>query len=124
MKLRCRRNYLVFAISSVQPFANPQLRSPILGDVLVTAQDAEGKVYLQAGDTECMAQCAVEAKILESGAMAVPANLLGGILRGAHSEWLDMEAADGVLEIRSDEKTYHLAAAPSESFPKWGRARG
>lgn len=106
-------NYLISKCLNVVP-AKPS--APILSSVLIEAVNDE--LIFTATDLTVGIRCFTEAKILEEGAVSVPARLLSQLIRELTATNLEISSSgSNTIEIIADSSTFRLNGMSKNEFP-------
>ena len=117
MKFSAQRESLLTPLQHVVGAVERRQTSPILGNVLIEAQD--GQVTMTATDAEIEMQARAAMHVDENGAVTVPARKLLEI--GRHlpdSARVDFESTGEKAVFKSGRSRFTLATLPAAEFPK------
>lgn len=118
MHITIERTHLAKAVAHVQSVTEKRNTIPILGNVLLEAD--QGQLRLTATDMDVSMIEMVPCNVTVSGATTVPAGLFHEIL-GKLPEGLEIELAldgeTGRLRLRAGRSDFSLATLPREDFP-------
>lgn len=117
MNLTFERNNLLYALQVLQGVASARTTLPILSNMLIRAKD--GMLECAATDLEIGIIIKVEAVIHQEGAITIPAQKLGDIVK----ELPDKEPinisliGDNRIELKCGRGTYKITGLPEDEFP-------
>lgn len=117
MKLTCGRDALSAALAAVGRATSSKTTVPVLGNVLVHAED--GAVELAATDMEISLRAPLAATVDEAGAVVLP-RLAADIVRsmGPGDVVIDHRPGEGVVSISSGTSTFTLNCHQAHEFPE------
>ena len=119
MKISIERGALLTAIGHAQSVVERRNTIPILGNVLIRAEN--GRVTFRATDLDVEVIEEAEARVAGEGATTVPAVTLHEIVRklpdGATVE-MALDSAAGRLTVAAGRSRFQLATLPKEDFPE------
>lgn len=116
MKLVVLRDNLKAGLDVVGRAASQNLNLPILGNVLISAE--EGEVKLTATSLELAITQKVSGKVVEAGKILVPHQTLTGIINNSLSERINLETTkQGTLSVKGDNYEASLQLANTAEFP-------
>jgi DNA polymerase-3 subunit beta len=116
MKVECIKNKLKDAVLLLEHVTGKKLSLPVLSYILFLASD--GKIKLRATNLEIGVEISFPAKIQEEGVIAVPGNILGGLLSYLSDEKnIQLELIGQNLTISSDKQSTIVKCFPYEDFP-------
>lgn len=117
MKFSAQRESLLAPLQHVVGAVERRQTSPILGNVLIEAQD--GYLTLTATDSEIEMQARVDMHIDQEGAITVPARKLLEICKHLpESARVDFSYAGDKVIFKSGRSRFTLATLPADEFPK------
>lgn len=88
---------------------------PVLGCVVLEAQGAN--LHVKATNLETGVDIHTPAKVIETGVVAVPATLIGQILKNTKQDTVDIKQQEGALVITSKSGTATVKCIPHDEFP-------
>ena len=120
MEIVCNQNELNNAIQLVSKAVASRPTHPILGNILLTADQGTNKISLTGFDLNLGIQTSFDATVKNSGAITIPSKLLSEIVNKLPSEnpvnLVVDENSDNIL-IKSDTGTFNLKGIPSDDYP-------
>jgi DNA polymerase-3 subunit beta len=125
MKLTCSQSDLNQALALVSRAISSRPSHPILSTVLLSADATTGRLTLTGYDLALGLQSTISASVETSGATALSAHLLGGIVaRLANDSPITLCAAEEQATITSLSGSYQLSAANPDNYPNPPAATG
>ncbi|MEK7613339.1 MAG: DNA polymerase III subunit beta [Patescibacteria group bacterium] len=123
MKIEILKDHLENTSLITSRVSNKNLSLPVLGCVVITA--AGGRVTFQATNLDVSVELQVKAKIIEEGAVAVPAQTFNQLISNAVDQKILLEKKGDVLECVSGKgvskiKTQDISEFPTLPFVKKG----
>jgi DNA polymerase-3 subunit beta len=116
MNVSVARKTLAEALHSVSRGVSGRSTLPILSNVLLEAQGSE--LRLLASDLEMWIEQRVPVKVLEEGAITVPARVLGELVDRFGEGDVTMQTSDeAMLAVAWSKSSYQIQALPAEEFP-------
>jgi DNA polymerase III subunit beta len=117
MKFIISRNELNKMIGRIQNVISPKSTIPILANVLIEATDTE--IIFTATDLTVGMKCYTEAKVLEKGAITLPARRFFQLIRELTSENIEIatHADHPTAIIKADSSVFHLNGMEENEFP-------
>ena len=117
MELTVQKGALLHELQLCQGIVERKNTIPILGNVLLEANDA-GSVRLLATDLEVGLRSQCQASISRAGALTVPAKKLFEIVRALPDTEIRLEAgAHGAVNVSADRFDSRMQTLPREDFP-------
>ena len=118
MKLTFERDDLLASLQMLQRVTSGQDTSPIPSNVLIHAEG--NTIECMATDTEIGIRMKIEGTVKEAGAITVPAQKLGDIVKAWPAEKpIDLtKTADGRVRITSGDDVYKIVGLADEEFPQ------
>jgi DNA polymerase III subunit beta len=120
MKLVCSQSELSSSLQLVSRAVASRPTHPVLANVLLTADAGTGRLSLTGFDLNLGIQTSLPASVEASGAITLPARLLGEIVsRLSADSPITLAAAEGAeqVELTSLSGSYHMRGMPAEDFP-------
>ncbi|NLE07235.1 MAG: DNA polymerase III subunit beta [Parcubacteria group bacterium] len=115
MKLECEKSKIELAIQKASRLANKHLTLPVLSCVYL---DALGdKLVIKSTNLDLGVEIKVKVKIIERGVVAVPANILVGVLSSIKENNLTFESEGDNLKIYSGKNSATIKCMPYDDFP-------
>ncbi len=116
MKIICKKNELVNAISTVQKAVPSKTTYSILQGILLKAND---KLELTGNDLEMGIECTIDAEIYEEGEVVINSKLFGEIIRRMPNSDVNIEKDenDNIL-ITCKNSRFEIKGTKGESFPR------
>ncbi|MFW6304062.1 MAG: DNA polymerase III subunit beta [Candidatus Sumerlaeota bacterium] len=118
MKLSFEKDLLAHATDATQTMANTSSSLPILGNILISADDG-GNVTLEASDMESCVRCTIQAEVQQAGSITVPAKTFHSIVRELPSGNVSLDFSSQLAEIVAGGNQYQLTTQSPEDFPTW-----
>jgi len=116
MKLECDKSKIENAIQKTSKLASKHLTLPVLSCVYLDASNSN-KLYIKATNLDIGIEIDLKVKILEKGIVAVPANVLLGVLSSIKDDNLIFETKENNLKISSKKNSVVIKCLPYEDFP-------
>lgn len=116
MKLECDKSKIEAAIQKVSKLANKHLTLPVLACVYFDLLNND-KLIVKTTNLDIGVEIELKVKILEKGCLAVPANILLGVLASIKEEKLIFESKENNLKISSNKNSVIIKCLPHEDFP-------
>ena len=120
MEIICDQNELNNAIQLVSKAVASRPTHPILGNILITADQGINKISLTGFDLNLGIQTSLGATVKNSGAITIPARLLSDIVSKLPSETpvsLEVDENSDNILIKSDRGSFNLKGIPSDDYP-------
>jgi DNA polymerase-3 subunit beta len=120
MKLVCSQSELSSSLQLVSRAVAARPTHPVLANVLLTADAGTGRLSLTGFDLNLGIQTTLPASVQSSGAITLPARLLGEIVSRLPADSpITLEAADTAeqVELTSLSGSYQMRGMPAEDFP-------
>ena len=119
MHLEIPTEQLRNSVSLASRFTEKRPNLPVLGGILLTASgnDGENKLVLCATNLESGVEVEVQAKVLESGRVVVPAATLAGFLANARGKVVVIKLAGELLKLEAERAAASIKTLPSDDFP-------
>jgi len=119
MKFSAQRESLLTPLQHVVGAVERKQTSPVLGNVLIEADD--GYLTITASDSEIEMQARVEMQVDQPGSTTVPARKLLDICKHLpESARIDFSFTGDKVLLKSGRSRFTLATLPTEEFPKVG----
>lgn len=115
MKFSCLTSHLERALSFVERFAGKTVTLPILGNVLMNAD--EGGLTVTATNLEHAIEIRVPGDAVTHGRVTVPARVVSSVVQAIREERVVLEARQGSLVISSDMRQSRIGGMPPDDFP-------
>lgn len=115
MKLIILKNHLKAGFDSVGRATSSNLNLPVLGSVLIKAQN--NQIKLSATNLEIAITKTISGKIIEDGSIAVPYSTISNIINNTTSERINLETKNNVIIIKTDNYEAKIACASETDFP-------
>jgi DNA polymerase-3 subunit beta len=120
MKLVCSQAELSASLQLVSRAVAARPTHPVLGNVLLTADAATGRLSLTGFDLSLGIQTSLPAAVETSGAITLPARLFGEIVsRLSADSPISLSCPEGEeqVELTSHSGTYRMRGMPADDFP-------
>lgn len=123
MKIAVQRETLLGALQIVQNVVSTRTTLPILGNVLMKAEN--GSLSLATTDLDTGIRTEIETTIEKSGSITLPARRLFSIIRelGANEVTLEVDAKQSA-SIKAGNSFFKIMGLPEEDFPPFPKAEG
>ena len=121
MKLVCSQAELNASLQLVSRAVAGRPTHPVLANVLLTADAGTGRLSLTGFDLSLGIQTSLSASVQTSGAITLPARLLGEIVaRMPADSPIGLSCADGgeQVELTSASGSYQMRGMPADDFPE------
>jgi DNA polymerase-3 subunit beta len=116
VKVVVARADLVGAIGKIQSIVSAKPSIPILANILVEAIDDQ--LVLSATDLSVSMQCSIEAKVVEEGAIALPARRFFQLIRELTSPQVKLHAETSeIAEITTGTSVFKIHGMNKQEFP-------
>lgn len=115
MKFFCTKENLSRALSLVSGIAGKSINLPILGNVLIKAE--EQKVELIATNLELAIVSNLRSKVEEPGTFTVPARTLNDFVNLLSEEKVELILKDNELEVVCGKSATKIKGSPADEFP-------
>ena len=117
MKLIIDRDELTYLVGNIQNIIGQKLSMPILNNFLVEAY-ADGLVIITATDLTVSLRCNTKAKVLEGGAITIPAKRFYQLIRELTATSIEISANnDNMIEITANTSRFKLKGMGTEEYP-------
>tara|TARA_B100000700_G_scaffold141270_1_gene157227 strand:- start:2211 stop:3368 length:1158 start_codon:yes stop_codon:yes gene_type:complete len=120
MKLSCSQSDLNNALQLVSRAVSNRPTHPVLGNVLLAADEGTGKLRLTGFDLSLGIQTSLSASVQDSGAITLPAKLFGEIVSKLSSDsplLLVSNDNNQQVELISKSATYQVKGMTADDFP-------
>ena len=120
MEIVCNQNELNSSIQLVSKAVASRPTHPILGNILLTADQGTNKISLTGFDLNLGIQTSFDATVKNSGAVTIPSKLLLEIVNKLPSETpvsLEVDENSDNILIKSDRGSFNLKGIPSDDYP-------
>ena len=121
MKLVCSQAELNASLQLVSRAVASRPTHPVLANLLLTADAATGRLSLTGYDLTLGIQTSLPASVETSGAITLPARLLGDIVSRLSSDspiTLSSNESEEQLELTSLSGSYQMRGMPADDFPE------
>ncbi len=116
MKFRIHRPHFIQGLQQVLNIVAPRTPMPILGNVLIEAED--GKISLTTTNLDLGIRCQVAAEVKQPGGITLPVRKLADIVRELSGNEVEVEASDeNQALIRSGNSKFRIMGLGKENFP-------
>src|SRR3989344_2899287 len=116
MKIECDKSKIEIAIQKTSRLASKHLTLPVLSCVYLEATN-DNKLYIKATNLDIGIEIDLKVKVIEKGIVAVPANVLIGVLSSIKDDNLIFETKENNLKISSNKNSVVIKCLPYEDFP-------
>ena len=120
MEIVCNQSDFNNAIQLVSKAVSSRPTHPILGNLLLVADQGTNKISLTGFDLNLGIQTSLDATIKKSGAITIPSKLLSEIVNKLPSETpvsIDVDENSDNISIKSDRGSFNIKGIPSEDYP-------
>lgn len=115
MKITCTKENLSKALSIVGGVANKNINLPILGNILIKADDQKTEII--ATNLELAIVAHVRSKVDEPGSFTVPSKTLSEFINLLSDEKIEMELKENELIITCGRSSTKIKGTPADEFP-------
>ena len=115
MKFSCLKSHLEHALSNAERFVGKNVTLPILGNVLLQAD--EHGLMVTATNLEHAVEIRVPGDTKRPGKVSVPARIVSSLIQATREEKIELEAKQGNLFIASDLRESRVNGVNAEDFP-------
>ena len=116
MKIKCRREELIMALSSITRNSLSKTTMPILEGVLIETNEKD--IKLTTNDLEIGSEYIINATIETSGSTVIDLKTFSEIIRKIEAEEIDLELKDNVFIIKSASGIFKLSTMNPEEYTK------
>jgi DNA polymerase III subunit beta len=116
MKLECEKTKIEAVIQKASKLANKHLTLPVLSCVYLEAL-SDNKLIIKSTNLDIGLEIEIKIKTIEKGVIAVPANILLGVLSSIKDNNLIFETKENNLKISSNKNSAVIKCMPHEDFP-------
>lgn len=115
MKFKIEKQKIENVIQKIARLANKHLTLPVLSCIYLEASN--DKIIIKATNLDIGAEIEIKIKVENNGVVAVPANILLGILSSIKESELVFETINNNLKIYSNKNSALIKSLPHEDFP-------
>jgi len=115
MLLECEKSKIESVIQKASRLANKHLTLPVLACIYLEA--IEGKLIVRSTNLDLGIEIDLKVKVLKTGVLAVPANVLLGALSSMKDPKIVLESKEGNLKVSSGKNSALIKCLPYEDFP-------
>lgn len=115
MKITCTKENLAKALSIVGGIANKNVNLPVLGNILIKADDQKTEII--STNLELAIIVHIRSKVDMPGSFTVPARTLGEFVNLLSEEKVEMELKDNELVITCGRSSTKIKGTTAEEFP-------
>jgi len=116
MKFECDKSKIEQVVQKVSKLASKHLTLPVLSCVYIEVLN-DNRLILKSTNLDIGIEVEIKIKTLEKGTLAVPANVLLGVLQSIKEDILVFESMDNNLKISSSKNSIVIKCLPSDDFP-------
>ncbi len=116
MKLECDKIKMEQAVQKAVRLAGKHLTLPVLASIYLDAQ-SDNKLIIKSTNLDIGLEIEIKVEVVETGTLAVPANVLLGIISSIKEDNLIFESKDNNLKISSNKNSAVIKCMPHEDFP-------
>lgn len=123
MKAVISKNDLVNVIGKIQSIVPAKPSVPILGNVLLEA--TEGQLIVSGTDLTVSMRCSIEAKVIEEGAIALPARRFFQLIRELTASQVKISVEEQLIaEITTGTSLFKINGMSKQEFPELPNLEG
>lgn len=116
MKFKINRDHFSSGLQQVLNLVSPRATMPILGNVLIEAENDE--ISLTTTNLDLGIRCTIKAQVVESGAVTLPVRRLGTIVRELPNVDVSVETAENhQAKVTSGGSNFKIMGIGKEEFP-------
>ena len=115
MKLHCVKDKIRNAVATADRVTNKNLSLPILGSVLLSAEN--DVLTVRATNLDLGIEIKIPSRIEKKGVVAIPGNILNNFLSNILDETVSFEVIDGNLAISTKNNATVIKSFPPDDFP-------
>jgi len=115
MKFVCNTQEFNNAVSTAVRFIERRANLHVLSSILVTADG--GRVVLHATNLECGVEISIQAKVSESGTVAIPGSVLYGFLNNALGKTVSATLVGEMCKLETERSSASIKTISHEDFP-------
>jgi DNA polymerase III subunit beta len=116
MKLECDKSKIELVIQKTSKLASKHLTLPVLSCVYFDVL-SDNRLVIKSTNLDIGVEIEIKVKTLEKGTLAVPANILLGVLSSMKENNLVFETKENNLKISSNKNSAVIKCLPHEDFP-------
>lgn len=116
MKLECDKSRIEAAIQKASKLASKHLTLPVLSCIYLDVLD-DNRLIIKATNLDIGIEIEIKIKTIKKGTLAVPANILLGVLSSIKDNNLVFEEIDSNLKISSNKNSIVIKCLPNDDFP-------
>jgi DNA polymerase-3 subunit beta len=116
MKISITQDRILSALQSIIGVVPTKSTFPVLANVLLEA--SKDRIKLSATDLEVAIVTETEAKVVNPGAITIPARQFFEIIKQLPSMPLEIEVNENKITIKCEKSRFNLVGIPKEEFPK------
>ncbi|MFA6269655.1 MAG: DNA polymerase III subunit beta [Candidatus Paceibacterota bacterium] len=116
MKLECDKSKIEQVVQKTSKLAGKHLTLPVLTCVYFDLLE-DNRLIIKSTNLDIGVEMEIKVKTLEKGTLAVPANILQGVLSSIKEDKLVFESKDNNLKISSNKNSVVIKCLPFEDFP-------
>lgn len=116
MKFECDKSKIELSLQKASKLANKHLTLPVLSCVYLDLEE-DNKLVIKSTNLDIGVEMTVPVKTIEKGNVAVPANILVGVLSSIKDNNLKFESIDSNLKISSGKNSVLIKCMQSDDFP-------
>lgn len=116
MKIECDKSKIESAIQKASRLAGKHLTLPVLSCVYLNVLD-DNKLIIKSTNLDIGIEIEIKVKTIKKGTLAVPANILLGVLSSIKDNDLVFEEVDSNLKISSNKNSIVIKCLPNDDFP-------
>jgi DNA polymerase-3 subunit beta len=116
MKLECHKSKIELIVQKASRLANKHLTLPVLSCIYLEVL-GDNKLIVKSTNLDIGAEIEIKIKTIEKGTIAVPANILLGVLSSIKENDLVFETKENNLKISSNKNSVIIKCLPHEDFP-------
>jgi DNA polymerase III subunit beta len=116
MKLECEKNKIENVVQKAAKLCGKHLTLPVLSCLYLETFD-NNKLIIKSTNLDLGIEIEVKVKVLENGVVAVPANILLGVLSSMKEDNLIFETKENNLKVFSDKNSAVIKCMSHDDFP-------
>ena len=116
MKFLVPKNILLESVQNLLSVVPSRTTLPVLSNILLETNSNQLKIA--ATDLDVSMIAAVPVRVIEKGAITVPAKTFVEIIRESPETDIEVSSTDTRVEIKIEKGIYKLSGMPKDEFPK------
>ena len=115
MKFLCLKENLEYALALAERFTGKNLTLPILGNLLLEADD--NCLSVTATNLESAIKISVSGKSYKKGKATIPAKIISSLIQSIKEEKIDLEEKQGNIFIKTNSRDIRINGTSADDFP-------